>query len=285
MDRFSKLHPAMQFLFYVIMLVIVLTVNNPIFSAISLLCAIIYGAKVRGKEILKSIGFSVAIVAVVSLFNMLFAHYGEDVLFTIKDTEFTLEALFYGFNQGVILSATILWFSALSRTLDSERVIYLFRFAPKLALIFSMVLGFIPRFTKKLDDIRDAKDGLRGGEKADNRLKDGIENLSALISYSLESSVITADSMESRGYNPRAVRSGRYKFTKSDLFLILIIIAFSSYIFSQMIMKNVQFIFEPRIYVDSLDWLAVILFSVLGLIPTVADLVEDLLWKLSNAKS
>lgn len=285
MDRFSKLHPAMQFLFYVVSLGLVLTVNNPIFSAISLVCAILYGFKTKGKAILKTIGFLVVIIAVVSVFNMLFAHYGEDVLFAVRETEFTLEALFYGFNQGMVLSATIMWFSGLSKTIDSERVIYLFRFTPRIALMFSMVLGFIPRFTKKLEDIRDAKAGLNGGEKSKNRLKDGIENLSALISYSLEGSIVTANSMEARGYNPKAVRAGRYKMTKSDIALIIGIIAVSVYIFIQMITKNLQFIFEPTIYINNLDALAVILFAALELIPTVTDVVEDVLWKLSNAKS
>lgn len=288
MDRFSKLHPLMQFLFFVVIMVITLTVQNPVFSVISLLSSALYLAMLRGKKALQSLKLVALILITVSLFNMLFAHYGEDVLFKIKDVEFTLEALFYGFNQGMVLSSVILWFSAFSRVIDSERVIYLFRFAPKTALLFSMVLGFIPRFTNKLDDIKDAQLALCGGERPKGvkaKMKNALDTLSVLISYSLESSIITADSMEARGYNPRAVRYSRYKYTVSDIVLICLISAFGVYTFIQIIMKHNLFIFEPKIYVESLDIASVIAFAMLCLIPVVVDLIEEILWKLSSVRS
>lgn len=288
MDRFSKLHPVMQFLFFVVTLVMILTANNPVFSAISMLCGLLYIAMIRGRKVVQSLKLVAVILITVSVFNMLFAHYGEDVLFRIKETEFTLEALFYGFNQGMVLSSVMLWFSALSRVIDSERVIYLFRFAPKSALIFSMVLGFIPRFTKKLEDINDANLALSGGQRPKSfksKLKNGIDNLSVLITYSLESSIITADSMEARGYNPKAVRAGRYKLSLSDYFLIIAILGLGAYTFSQIILKHNLFIFEPTIYFESIDVVSIICFAMLCFIPIFVDLLEEILWKLSNVKS
>lgn len=288
MDRFSKLHPLMQFSFFIFSILLVLIANNPVISAISLVCSIIYGAKIRGKEIFSSLKFTIAILVTVSVFNMLFAHYGESVLFIIGNTKFTLQALLYGFNQGMVLSAVMLWFSAFSRTVDSEKIIYLFRFTPKIALLFSMVLGFIPRFTKKLEDIRDARLALNGG-KADEtfseRLKSGIEALLTLVSYSLEASIITAQSMEAREYNPKAIRPSRYKIMKTDALLFAIVLLLGVYVFVQIISKNLLFIFEPTIYIESLDVLAVVCFIALELLPIVVDLVEDALWKLSNAKN
>lgn len=287
MDRFSKLHPIMHLLFFAFTFIFVLSLNNPVFSALSFACAVLYGIKLRGSEIWSAIKFVFLVLVLVSLFNMLFVHYGESILFSVKSTDFTLEALFYGFNQGLVLGSVILWFGAFSRITDSERVIYIFRYVPKCALIFSMVLGFIPRFTKKLEDIRDAKLALNGGEKPQgikNRFRNAIENFSALITYSLESSIITADSMEARGYNPKAVRAGRYKISSGDIVLIILIICLSVIVAAEKINGNIEFEFEPGIKCVSLSIVAVICFAVFELLPLFVDLLEDLLWKKSAVK-
>lgn len=285
MTRFSKLHPIFHFLYFIGMFLLTVSVYNPIFSAISLACGIIYELKIRGREGLSTLKFSLAILVVVSLFNMLFAHYGVDVLFTIRDTEFTLEALFYGFNQGLMVSGMIIWFGLFGRVVDSEKVIYIFRFAPKLALLFSMVLGFIPRFTKKLKDIEDASLGLNGGKPPKSKLKQGITNLSALVSYSLESSIITADSMSARGYNPKAVRVSRYRIKSIDIALIMLVLASIIYVLYAKIGDKITFVFDPMIYMKSFDILAIALFLVLSLLPIIVDLVEEILWKISYLKA
>lgn len=287
MDRFSKLHPLMHMLFFAFTFIFVLSCNHPVISAVSLICSILYGIKIRGRAICSAVRFVIVILAVVSLFNMLFVHYGETILFSIKNTDFTLEALFYGFNQGMVLGSVVVWFGAFSRITDSERVIYLFRFAPKCALIFSMVLGFIPRFTKKLEDIRDAKLALSGGERPQgvkSKFKSALDNFSALITYSLESSIITADSMEARGYNPKAFRAGRYKMTSGDIILIFVILCLSGVVIAEKIMGNMDFEFEPAIQCVSLSIAALICFAVLELLPLAVDLLEDLLWKKSVVK-
>lgn len=287
MDRFSKLHPIVLLIYYLAVFVIVLSAGNPVFSGICLVGAILYCVKIKGSTAVASLTFVLYILIFVSLFNMLFVHYGETVLFKIKDTAFTLEALFYGFNQGLVLSAVILWFDAFSHCFDSEKVICVFRFAPKFALLFSMVLGFIPRFTKKLSDIRNAQLGLLGGQQPKSlkeRIIQSRDNLSALITYSLESSIITADAMDARGYNPRTVRKSRFRFTFTDA----VVLAFLTGLFSTvLIIKShggISFVFQPAVRFESLSLTAVLCFAVLELMPAVIDLLEDARWKLSSAK-
>lgn len=287
MDRFSKTHPTFQFVFFVCVFVLIVSVYNPVFAGTSLLCGVLYDFILRRKETFKSLGFVLAIILVVSLFNMLFAHYGVDVLFTIKGVEFTFQSLFYGVYQGVMLGAFLVWFGLFSRIVDSEKVIYLFRFAPKLALLFSMVLGFIPRFTKKLNDIEDAQLGLNPKEyqTKKERFKQGVSNLSALVTYSFESSVITSNSMEARGYSPKAVRPSRYKMKAVDVVLIVATLGLSAYVIYSKVSEKTSFVFEPKTYFESFDVLAVILFTVLCLAPVIIDLVEGIKWKLSAQKA
>ena len=287
MDRFYKFHPIVQAVFFIACFVLVMSVNNPFFSAVSLVCSVLYSLRLKGKEIFSTIKFCTFLIIFASLFNMLFAHYGEDVLFTVKDTQFTLEALFYGFNQGMVVSSVILWFIAFGEIMDSEKIIYILRLTPKCALIFSMVLGFMPRFIKKHYDIKAAKTALYGNSMPKgfrNKLKSSAENFSALVSYSLESSIITSDSMLARGYNPKAVRYNRFKITAKDVFALLILTAFAVCVFVQMLRGEIIFVFDPEIYCESFSALAFSAFVLFQLFPLIVDLWEDLLWRLSIAK-
>ncbi|MBR3737532.1 MAG: energy-coupling factor transporter transmembrane protein EcfT [Eubacterium sp.] len=286
MNRFSKLHPAVHLVFYALSIVFVLIVSNPFFSAASLFGAFLYNAQINKKRVLKSLSFVAFILIFVSLFNMLFAHWGQDVLFSIKRVDFTLQALFYGFNQGMVFSAAALWFSALSYNSDGDRVVYLFSFAPKLSLMFSMILGFIPRFNKKLSEIREAQIALNGGEAPEGmktKYKSAVSNLSALISYSLESSIITADSMNARGYQSKKISPRRYRICFQDVFLIILILLSFSFVFYSKATGKITFVFDPIIYSKSFSPTAFILFFITQLIPFAVEVREVFLWKLSNA--
>ena len=264
-----------------------MSLSNPVFVLPALVFGVIYEFILRGREAFSCLKLTLAIIFVVSLFNFIFAHYGVTLLFQIKDTRFTFEALFYGIYQGTMLSATLIWFGIFSRNIDSEKVIYVFRFAPKCALIFSMVLGFIPRFNAKLEDIRNARLGLNGGKRASGkkeRFKNGINDLSALITYSLESSIITSDSMQARGYNPHAVRYSRYKMTASDIILTAFTLFVFIYVMYAKISGRITFVMNPEIYSKTFDISAMALCCALFFLPTAVDLFEEIKWKISALK-
>lgn len=287
MDRFSKMHPVLEFTFFICAFLLSVSLSNPIFVLPALVLGIVYDFMLRGREAFSVFKLTLAIVFVVSLFNFIFAHYGVTLLFQIKDTRFTFEALFYGIYQGVMLSAMLIWFGIFSGNVDSEKVIYIFRFAPKCALIFSMVLGFIPRFRTKLDDIRSARLGLCGGKRVDGkkaRLKDGINDLSALVTYSLESSIITSDSMQARGYNPHAVRYSRYKMTAGDIILTAFTLFVFIYVMYAKISGRITFIMNPEIYSKTFDISAMVLYCMLFFLPIAVDLFEEIRWKISALK-
>ena len=287
MDRFSRMHPVLEFTFFICAFLLSVSLSNPIFVLPALVLGIVYDFMLRGREAFSVFKLTLAIVFVVSLFNFIFAHYGVTLLFQIKDTRFTFEALFYGIYQGVMLSAMLIWFGIFSGNVDSEKVIYIFRFAPKCALIFSMVLGFIPRFRTKLDDIRSARLGLCGGKRVDGkkaRLKDGINDLSALVTYSLESSIITSDSMQARGYNPHAVRYSRYKMTAGDIILTAFTLFVFIYVMYAKISGRITFIMNPEIYSKTFDISAMVLYCMLFFLPIAVDLFEEIRWKISALK-
>lgn len=277
----KKLHPVTKSAFFICAFVLTLAGANPLISAISLCSVLLYLAVSGSRAFFASLRFAVIAVAVVALFNTLFAHYGATVLFTVKNTEFTLQALVYGVNQGLVLSSVMLWFRVLSYCQDSAETAYLLRFAPRTALLFSMVLGFLPRFNTKLADIRDAQAGLCSNhdKTKKERFNNALQNLSALVTYSLESSIITAESMTAKGFNSRAVSLSRYKMTGRDIVLTSVIACCFAYVLYAKIAHRMVFIFEPEIYFKSIDFAAVCLFCILMLLPAAAEIWEVLLWK------
>ena len=150
-----------------------------------------------------------------------------------------------------------------------------------------MVLGFIPRFNAKLEDIRNARLGLNGDRRASGkkeRFKNGINDLSALITYSLESSIITSDSMQARGYNPHAVRYSRYKMTASDIILTAFTLFVFIYVMYAKISGRITFVMNPEIYLKTFDISAMVLCCALFFLPTAVDLFEEIKWKISALK-
>lgn len=287
MNRFSKLHPFVLLLFFAVTLIIPLSFHHPFISAVSLLFALLYSLLWQPQKFAKTLLFSMAVVGFIGLFNMLFAHYGADVLFTVGETEFTWEALLYGLNQGMVTASVLIWFTALGNCLDSEKLLYLFRFAPKTALIFSMVLGFIPRFLRKTGDIREAQLALSGGQAPQGlrqKLKAAANTFSALMTYALESSIITANSMTARGYRDGAVKAGRYRYKTEDYLVLSVIIILSAEVFVQKCSGNLAFIFEPKPVMERLSVAALLSFALLQGIPIVMILWENVQWKLSSVK-
>ncbi len=288
MKRLEKLHPFSQLLFFALTLIVPLILINPYFSLASLLAAVLYIVISDGRKSLKTLIFSLLAVLFVGIFNMAFVHRGETVLFTVKNSAFTLEALCYGFNQGMLLASVLIWFMLLGKCIDSERVIYLFRFSPKLALIFSMVLGFIPRFTRKAGEIRESRLALAGGktpEGLNEKFRFAVQNFSALVSYSLESSIITSKSMEARGYNPKAVRTSRFKVSVFDTLFMIINALILVLIVANFTAGNIDFVFQPAMYMRRLSLPALILFFVAELYPFFSILWENIKWKLLSVKA
>lgn len=280
MYAFSKVHPTVQFIYYICLLMIVLAFQNPFISAVAFLGGV--ALAVWEKRIRRALGMSCFMIAAVTLFNFLFAHYGVETLFSVKGINFTLNALLYGVHQGVTVAAVLLWLIAFSRSLDSEKFLYIFRFAPKFALMFSMVLGFIPRFLHKQKAIREATLALHGGQQT-HRFKSAVQQFSALVTYALESSIITADSMRARAYHPKAQRAGRYTCYLRDKIVLICVLTSVLYVIWQKALGNLRFVFEPQIYIFRLSVPALLCFCVLAFLPSAIEGGEHIRWKQSVA--
>lgn len=284
MDRFSKFHPLISFSFFVGVITATIIFTNSFTVVISFICAFLYSLKLKGINAVKTaVKFVLPIVIFAALFNMLFSHYGKITLFSVKEINFTAEAFLAGLFAGIMTGAVIMWFMCYNEIVTSNKVLYLFGgIAPNIALLFSMVLNFIPLMAKTANEIKEAHIGLGLEIKG---VKNAVSRFSALLSICLEKSIETADSMKARGFGKgkRKIYSP-FKLRASDAFTALPMIAMLIYIFVSGFNCYPQISFSSGIYIKSVNYASLYVFGLFALIPLAVDLWEDFKWLMLKSK-
>lgn len=282
MDAFSKLNPKVTFIYFICVSTLTLISFNPFFLIAGFLGSFFYNIKLRGGQAVCSFfKFILPVIIFVSVFNMFFASYGESVIFSLFNRDFTFEALFYGFCQGVLLGEMIMWFYAYSYVITSDRFLAVFgRIAPNSAMIFAMVLSFIPRLKKNAQEISDAQMLI----KSQGSLKKSFSNFSSLLTMTLEESIEISDSMKSRNFTSKRTVYSKYKFSFIDfIVLFIVLLLFAALILFKAFGKT-EFIFEPVIMIESFSYTALVFYCIIALLPLIIDLSEDIKWHFLKQK-
>ncbi len=232
-DGFSKCHPLTNFLFFVGAICFGVLFQHPAYVIAGILCAATYYLLLQGRKAVKRIAMMLPLLLAVALINPLFNTRGDRILFLLFGRPYTLEALLYGFAVGGILVITLLWFGCYSHVMTGDKFTALFgNLAPSLSLLLVMVFRLIPNLLTKAGQITAARHAM--GKIAENKplkekIKEGMTVLLALTGWALESSVLTADSMHSRGYGTAKRSSFQiYRFTASDWTLLVFTVIFAA---------------------------------------------------------
>lgn len=280
MKGFLHFHPLSLFLYFIFVLVVTMFCRNTVLILISLLGAALFALSLGVK-----IGFSYLIIFLLTvLTNPIFNHNGTTVILFLNGYQLTLESIIYGINLGLMIVATLIWFSCYNAVMTYDKVICLFgKVAPRLAIVFSMALRYIPCFIttgKKIIKIQGLITDFGGG--AFKRIKKYTSVLSCLTTYSLEGAVEQANSMRARGYGENKIVSySRFCFALGDIIFILVILVGFVYIFAFSGMMN----FNPYPRIEGPTcffpyFIAILYFF----IPLLINLWSDLKWKFCVSK-
>lgn len=205
-DAFAGYHPAVNALFFALVLGFSMFLTHPAALAVSLFAAARYAGALDGRGAWRSLRrLIVPLVLLSAAVNPLFSHEGVTILrYLPNGNPLTLESILYGAGAGALLAAVLLWFRACSAVMTADKLVALFgAVAPSLALLLSMALRLVPRFRAQLRQVRDAQRARGRGAAASTRVRrarDGVSAVSILITWALEDAMETADSMKSRGY-------------------------------------------------------------------------------------
>ncbi len=288
-DAFSSYHPLVNFIYFLAVLLFSMFFMHPVCLVLSVICATVYAVYLKGKAMFGfAVKFMLPVVILAALINVLFNHQGVTILgYLPGGNPFTLESVIYSLGASFMLVSVIQWFTCYNRVMTTDKFVYLFgRIIPALSLVLSMTLRFVPKFNIRFKMTQSAQRCIGRDTKSGpriHRLKNGIKIFSVMITWSLENSIETADSMKSRGYG----LTGRtafsiYRFEKRDALTLVIYVLLCAYIITGKALGYMEWSYYPRISeigLSAYDISLYIAYAVLCLLPMVINIREDVKWK------
>ena len=177
------------------------------------------------KAILSDMGFYLPLFLLVAVTNPLFSHNGVTPLFFMNGNPVTLEAVVYGVFISVMVVGVLFWCKCYNEIMTEDKFLYLFgRIIPKMSLVLSMALRFVPMFKRQMKNVSRAQKamGLYSQKSYVDRLRGGIRVFTAMISWSLENSMELSSSMRARGYGLHGrTNFSLFKFGARDAAVLL----------------------------------------------------------------
>lgn len=288
----TSYHPAAAVLPFAAGIVFAMASFHPVYAGISLLCAAALALKIRGFKDLKRIaGFCVLLTTATVLINGAFNSNGFTPLMSVGPFSIMWEPVFFGLCSAAALCAMVLWFASYSAVIDGEKFMFLAaRLSPSAALLLSMTLSQAAIMRRKYRDIDDAQIGIFGNDrkKFRVRLRLAALKLSVLLSWSMEDSVQTADSMHARGFGTgRMTKMNPYVFNRRDRSLLLLTASLSAVFVIFAALGYIRFRFYPVIQDVSFDTVAVFGYAAYFLLlslPLCVEIKEACKWRLYMSK-
>ena len=292
MKYFDKLHPITAFVYFMLILLVAMLTMNPIIITICYLASVVFfGMLIGWSKLLCSLAYSIPVMMMIAFTNPLFVHKGETVLFFLNGNPITKESIIYGVFSSMMIMSVFYLCRSYTRIITTDKFIYLFgRVIPKLSLVLSMTLAFIPKLKRKYQEIDDAQKalGIYASESYMDKIRSKMRVLSILFTNNLETSVDTADSMRARGYGLKGRTSYTiYRFTASDFAYLAFSILFGGSTVVLIMLGASEFNYYPTITTLSVSPLVYILYSTLVLLAGSSiflEVKEDILWRYLKSK-
>lgn len=286
-DAFSSYHPAVNFLYFGLVLFFTMCFLHPACLLLSLAAALRYAVCLNGRRaVRRSLRYLLPAALLAALINPAFNHQGATILtYLPSGNPLTLESIAYGL-AAALLSAVVTWFSCYTAVMTSDKFVYLFgRVIPALSLILSMALRFVPRFQVQARAVSQAQRCV-GRDVSDGsllqRLRNGVTILSILLTWCLENALETADSMKSRGYGlPGRTAFSIYRLDDRDQAALWWLGALGGYILSMWGAGGFACRYFPTFRLaprDGWSLSGLLAFGLLCLTPVIIDRREDRQW-------
>ena len=289
MRRFQDYNPAAVAAYYLCVSGVAMFTMEPVILAISLLGAVVSLGVTGLLHQWKAHLYTLALFLGMALVNPLVSHNGVTVLFVLNHNPVTMEAFVYGIAAGGMIVTVMTWFRAFTAVMTSDKLLYIFgSLSPKLALMLSMALRYVPLFGRQIRVVSQSQQAL-GLYKEDNivdRLRGGMRIFSVMVTWMLENGIITADSMTARGYGVgRRTRFSIFRWTRQDvLFLLMTMLLTAAMLFG---MTDRTFTYYPAITASPVTWRVLVGYLAYGLLtwlPAIITGKEAFKWRILRSR-
>lgn len=288
-DAFSKCHPAVNFLFFAGAIGTSVLIQHPMYLLVGILTGATYYLLLNGRKGWKMLLGMAMLFLFLMAINPLFNTFGETPLCYLFGRPYTLEALRYGAVLGGVFVTMLLWFGCYNKVLTSDKFTSLFgNLIPAISLVLVMVFRMVPNLMRKAGQLTGARKsiGKGAGENSTNKekLNDGMTVLGALTSWALEGSVVTGDSMRSRGYGT-AKRSSFmiYRMSITDWTLLIVIPSLLALVIAAACLGQMAATYMPEFYISPPSW-GIVPYGIYLLIPIALHTKEAIQWHISRSK-
>jgi energy-coupling factor transport system permease protein len=207
----QSFHPLTWALWLLAGLVILSTTRNPIYLGLALtwlatvsLTVRLVGIAVNPPRLLSSPRFGLVVIPLATLVNALNVHFGETILMALPrhlpliGGPITLEAVVYGFLNGVVLTGIYALFALVNQVLSMRAIVGLIpRTYYPLAIVVTIALTFAPLTVRQIQAIREAQ-AIRGHRM--RGIRDWLPLFLPLLLGGLERALQLAEAMTARGF-------------------------------------------------------------------------------------
>ena len=292
MRYFDRLHPISAFFYFLMMLLCAMLTMNPIIVSLCYIFGILFcGMLIGAKKLFLSLACTVPLMLVIALINPLFVHKGATVLFFLNSNPVTLESLVYGAVSSLMIMSVFYWCRAYGEIMTGDKFVYLFgRVSPRLSLILSMTMGFIPKFRRKFSEIDEAQRalGIYATDSFFDRIRAKMRTLSILLTSVLENSVDSADSMSARGYDLGGRTSySRYRFTLADAAYLVFTLILGGTVVTLVVLGAADFDYYPLISRTDGSPMPYVLYGLLAAFAGASvfmEVKENIIWRYLRSK-
>ncbi|QCR32101.1 energy-coupling factor transporter transmembrane component T [Lysinibacillus sp. SGAir0095] len=225
MKAFESYHPSVIFYYFVVVICMTMFFMHPVYLVCTFLAALCLRALWFKGHFLRSSWYFIPLFFAMAIVNPLISHNGQLVILYVNNNPITIEAIAYGIAIALMIVAVLFWFSCYNEAMTSDKFLYLFaKISPVFALTISITMRLIPRFKHQLRVIAQAQKTIGMDYTVGtpwHRVKVVIRILSILVTWALENSIETADSMKARGYGLKnRTTFSIFILEKRDLFMI-----------------------------------------------------------------
>ena len=289
MRRFQDHNPAAVALYYLAAAGVTMFTMEPVILVISLVGAVgslcVTGLLRQWRAHL----YTLVLFLGMAVINPFISHNGVTVLLVINHNPITLEAFIYGVAAGGMIVTVMTWFRAFTAVMTSDKLLYIFgALSPKLALMLSMALRYVPLFGRQVRAVSQSQTAL-GLYKEDNivdRLRGGMRIFSVMVTWTLENGIITADSMTARGYGIGCrTRFTIFRWTRQDVLLLVFTLLLTAVTFCGLTGRT--FAYYPAITVSPVTLrvlLGYIAYGLLTWLPIIINGKEALKWHILRSR-
>ena len=283
-DEFGRYHPVANLIFFIAVIAFSTFWMQAGMIAVSFICATVYYFMQKRSEGFKYFAMVLVAILIASIINPLFSHRGKTALFFLPTgNPVTLESITFGLLAGVILGEVLLWFGIFNSVMEDDKwTATIGKVAPTIAMIITMVLRFVPKYTKFSKNTRDIQNA--NGFNKKSRIKNGMHVYSITATWALETSIDTADSMRARGYGKaRRTNYHNYKFEVRDLIFVLWVVLLSATIIWMANVDKIHTFFYPT-FRNRESLVVLIAYIVLCITPILINIWEKLRWHILKSK-